>query len=186
MKKNLCLGFLLVFVLLGSQTLPQERGMILKDENISVQEIEPFLYCCLSHKGPFTDMQDVIGQLMAAMHNQNIYPTGPLLGIYYDSPDKVKPEDLQWEVGFPVTVQVLPQPPLAKKQWIFKTVVSTVHVGPYEKVGDTIGKMLEWMKHAKYVPAGPFLERYMDMDPSQLKPEDLKTEIWIPCQKSAE
>jgi DNA gyrase inhibitor GyrI len=184
MNLKLSLALLLVCMSLGSQTTGQQDKMLLKDEDITLQEVEPFLYCCLPHKGPMTDIKDVIGQLMSAMHSQNIYPAGPMLGVYYDSPDKVKAEDLKWDVGFPITVQVLPQAPLMKKQWIFKTVVAAVHVGPYEKGGEAIEKMLKWMEHAKYVPAGPILEKYLDMDPSQVKPEELRTEIWIPCQKS--
>jgi predicted transcriptional regulator YdeE len=44
-------------------------------------------------------------------------------------------------------------------------------------------KILDWMDANGYVQAGPIMERYLDMNPSELKPEDLKTEIWIPVEK---
>jgi effector-binding domain-containing protein len=151
--------------------------------SIAVQQVEPFAYVCLEQKGPFEKMEDAIGSLLQEMRAQNVVPAGPLIGVYFNSPDQVKPEDLKWEVGFPVTSQALIQPPLQKKEWNFTQVVVSLHQGPYEKVGETIQKMMEWMETNGYFPAGPFMERYLDMNPDELKPEELKTEVWIPCQK---
>lgn len=155
----------------------------LSSESITVQQVEAFAYVCTQQKGPFDKIQEAIGGLMQEMRAQNVIPAGPMIGIYFNSPAQVKPEDLQWEIGFPVTSQALVQPPLEKKEWNFTQVVVSLHQGPYEKTGETIQKMIEWMEANGYVPAGPFLERYMDMNPEELKPEELKTEVWIPCQK---
>lgn len=152
-------------------------------EAISLQEISPFTYCCIPHKGPYTEIQEVIGGLVQSLRGQNISFTGPLVGIYYNSPAEVKPEELQWEVGFPVTPQASVQAPLEIKQWNFTTVATALHKGPYETVVQTIFKILEWMKTNACVPAGPVMERYLDMDPSSVKPEELRTEVWIPCKK---
>ena len=155
----------------------------LNQSAIELKEVTPFIYCSIRHKGPYSDIETIIRQLMMASRNQNIFPAGPLIGVYYNTPDQVKPANLEWEIGFPITPQVLPQPPLEKKQWNFTLVVSTVHVGPYEKTGETIAKMQEWMKANNLAPSGPLLERYLTMPTPETKPENLKTEIWIPCQK---
>ena len=155
-------------------------------EAITVQQVEAFAYVYLPQKGPFDKMQEAIGSLLQEMRAQNVIPGGPMIGVYINSPAQVKPEDLQWEIGFPVTSQALIQPPLEKKEWNFTQVVASLHQGPYDKAGETIQKMLEWMDANGYFPAGPLLERYMDMNPEELKPEELKTEIWIPCQKKTE
>jgi len=153
------------------------------EEAVSVIEVTPFAYVCISHKGPFTEINDVIGQLILSSQSQNIYPGGSLFGIYYNSPDEVKPEELQWEVGFPVTPQVMPQSPLEKKQWSFTQVAAATHTGPYEKTGETIAKIYEWMEANGYAQAGPLMERYLTMPTPDIKPEDMKSEIWIPCEK---
>jgi effector-binding domain-containing protein len=152
-------------------------------ESFTVQQTEAFAYVCLPQKGSFDKIGEAIGGLMQEMQAQNIVPAGPMIGIYFNSPEQVKPEDLQWEIGFPVTAQALIQPPLQKKEWNYTQVVVGLHQGPYEKTGETIEKMMEWMEANGYVPAGAVLERYQDMNPDELKPEELKTEIWIPCQK---
>ena len=166
-----------IFVLAGVSQKPAS-----KEETVSVQEVTPFVYVCISHKGPFSEIENVIGQLMMSCQNQNIYPGGPMIGVYYNSPDEVKPEDLQWEIGFPVTPQVMPQSPLEKKQWNFTQVATATHAGPYEKTGETIAKVYEWLEANGYTQAGPLLERYLTMPTPDTKPEDMKTEIWIPCE----
>lgn len=153
-------------------------------DSFSVQEITPFTYVCIPHEGSFADMEKIVGRLASAMLGQNIRMTGTLLGIYYNSPETAQPEDLIWEVGFPVDAEATSQSPLEKKQWDFTTVVVGLHIGPTSESGRTINRMREWMKANSYVADGPVLERYLDMDPSRLTPGGLRTEIWIPCRKS--
>lgn len=183
MKKIITLSFL--FLVISSLTLsasnlekPFDAG------TVSVKEILPFTYCCIHHKGPFTDIEKVIGTLIEAMRNQNIFPTGPMIGIYYNTPEEVNPEELEWDIGFPITPQNRVQAPLEKKQWSFTTVASALHTGPYEKTAESLPKIFEWMQKNNYIPLGPVVERYLDQNPSQIKPEELRTEIWIPCKKT--
>jgi len=183
-KRSLAIGL----ATLCAFMVPVSAGhrSVLGGDAIAVQQIEPFAYVCLQQKGTFDKMQDAIGSLLQEMSAQNIVPAGPLMGVYFNSPEQVNPEDLQWEIGFPVTAQVLILQPLQKKEWNFTQAVVSLHQGPYEKAGETIQKMIEWMEVNGYVPAGPFLERYLDMNPEELRPEELKTEILIPCQKKTE
>ena len=182
-KRLLAIGLASVCVL--SILVSAERRAAFGGDAITVQQVEAFAYVYLQQKGPFDKIQEAIGSLIQEMKAQNVVPGGALIGIYFNSPDQVKPEDLQWEIGFPVTSQALIQPPLQKKEWNFIQVVVSLHQGPYEKTGETIQKMMEWMEANGYAPAGPFLERYLDMNPEELKPEELKTEVWIPCQKKS-
>ncbi len=107
-------------------------------QSFAVQQTEAFAYVCLPQKGSFEKIGEAIGSLMQEMQAQNVVPAGPMVGLYFNSPDQVKPEDLQWEIGFPVTAQALIQPPLQKKEWNYTQVVAGLHQGPYEKTGETI------------------------------------------------
>jgi effector-binding domain-containing protein len=152
---------------------------------VTVKEVEPFPYCAVVHKGPITDMAAVIGQLIGAMQTQSLFPQirGPMIGVYYNSPAEAMAEELSWEVGFIITAQAAPQPPLVKKTWEHRTVAIALHVGPYDKAGGTIDAIMAWLAAHGYEAAGPLLERYLDMNPAAVKPEDLRTEIWVPCRK---
>jgi effector-binding domain-containing protein len=152
---------------------------------VTVKDIEPFPYCAIAHKGPYSDIGAVIGQLIGAMQAQALFPQvrGVMIGVYYNSPGDTKPADLSWEVGFVVSAQAAPQPPLLKKVWEHKTVAVAMHVGPYDKTGAAIEKITAWLAAHGYKAGGPILERYFDQNPMAVKPEDLRTEIWIPCVK---
>lgn len=182
MKKNIMivsLGFASCLTALSSFSWAD----LVQSGDVTIQKSEPFVYVCLEMKGSFEGIQDAIGRLVQEMQAQNLVPAGPLLGIYYNSPEEVSEQNLEWEVGFPVTAQALVQGPLMKKEWSYPESVVCLHRGAYENTGETISKMLDWMEENGYRPAGPFLERYLDMNPEELKPDELKTEVWIPCQK---
>jgi effector-binding domain-containing protein len=151
--------------------------------DVSVQKVEPFAYFCMRVKGSYSQIQEAVGRLMQEVQAQNAMPTGPLMGIYYNDPAKVDSRDLEWEIGFPFSPSHIIQTPLVVKEWNFSQVAQCLHKGPYADLGKTVAKVLEWMNANGYVPAGPVLERYLDMNPAELNPQDLKTEIWIPCQK---
>ncbi len=156
-----------------------------QDIVVTVKDVEPFPYCAIAHKGPYLDMTAVIGELIAAMQAQGLFPQvrGPMVGVYYNSPANTKTEDLSWEAGFVIAAQATPQPPLMKKVWEHKTVAVALHVGPYEKGGATVEKIMAWLAAQGYETDGPVLERYLDMNPMAVKPEELRTEIWVPCGK---
>ncbi|MGD8535584.1 MAG: GyrI-like domain-containing protein, partial [Candidatus Aminicenantes bacterium] len=182
MKKNI-LVFLLVFFFINLVSLATApKGNPFQD-SFSIEEIAPFSYVCISHKGPLSDMEKVVGTLLSSMKSQNIRMTGTLFGVYYNSPQTVRPEELIWEVGFPVDPGAIPQRPLEKKLWNYTNVLVGLHVGPYGQRSQTIDRMREWMRVNNYVADGPVLERYLDMDPSMLLPAGLRTEIWIPCRE---
>ncbi len=150
------------------------------EEEITVKEVIAFTYVCYPHKGSFADMPEVIGMMWQHTRRQNIFPSlGPLIGVYYSTPDLVAAEELEWEIGFPITPQTLVQAPLEKKQWIFTTVISTIHTGPEETIGETYTRLKEWMENNNYLHAGPILHRYLS-DPSQVGPEAQRIEIWVP------
>ncbi len=182
MKKSalfIALAFICAF-----STLALARGSNqVQSGAVAIQTVDPFVYFCIEYKGTFTQIQEAIARMSEEARRQNAAPSGPLMGIYYNSPEEVSAQDLQWEVGFPVTPQTLIQPPLVKKEWSYTQVAVCLHQGAYEDTSDTIYKMLEWMDNNGYRSAGPIMERYLDMNPAELRPDQRKTEIWIPCQK---
>ena len=184
MKKTISVLALLLFLSAASASpITGKTEKTPEPETISLKEIAAFSYCCIPHKGPFTEIENIIEKLMGAIQEQKVRPAGMMMGIYYNNPEIVKPEDLEWEVGFPVAATITVQKPLEKKQWEHTLIVSAIHTGPYEQTGQTILKMGEWMQENKLVQSGPVMERYLTMPGPNTKPEDMKSELWIPCMK---
>ncbi len=174
----------ILFVVFGATsflTSPQTP----RPGEIIIKEVEPFSYFSLRQKGSFTLVEATVNQLIETARSQNVYPAGPLIAIFYSSPEEDKQEEMEWEVGFPVTPHALVQAPLEKKTWAFSPVAASLHVGTYDSTGETIQKILDWMAEKGYVQAGPILETYLDLGPSRTRPGELRTEIWIPCKKQA-
>ncbi len=160
-------------------------GQGLQDEPVpSLKSVEPFAYCALERTGALSKMSAAVGQLIEEMQGQNLFSAirGPMVAVYPLPPWPEDPGDMAWEIGFIVTAQTEPLAPLIKKVWDHPTVASVVHVGPYEKSGETIDRLLAWMKAGGYVVDGPLMERYLN-NPTQVAPEKLRTEIWVPCRK---
>lgn len=190
MEKRKIKFFVSVFILVsifglnlvGASSTP-DLPALLPPGQIEIRTIEPFAYCCLSRQGSFSEIESIIGELMQHMQNQNILPAGAMIGVYYGGPELTDPEKMAWEIGFPISEQIQVLAPLEKKVWSFTTVAVGVHQGPYEKIGETILKMQEWLEANGYDQSGPILERYLDPDPARVSASGLKTEIWITCRK---
>jgi len=182
MKKGI---LLLIIFFIASSTTPAFFNPInsTQDKNIILNEVNPFTYCCIRHKGPYSEMENIISTLMYSMQRQNITPQGPMITIYYNNPADVLPNALEWEIGFPVTPQTFAQTPLEKKQWNYRLVAVAMHIGPYEKSNQTITEIMDWIENNNYIQDGPILGKYLNMPSSTTKPEDIRTEIWIPCEK---
>ncbi len=58
--------------------------------------------------------------------------------------------------------------------------VSTIHIGPYEKLKDTWNALSDWMKKSKYYPAGPGREIYISGPPQESDPAKFRTELLWP------
>lgn len=180
--RRLVLFVLCVFIITVGYT-GNLRGVHSLESQVALKEVQPFSYCCIPYKGPYTQIPNAIPALLDAMRMQNIHPAGQMISVFYNSPEEVTPEELEWEVGFPVMSQIaLTREPLLKKQWLYKQVVSSIHVGPYQNVGETYEQMLEWITANNYIPDGPVLERYLTMPTPDTNPEDYRTELWIPIK----
>ncbi|MBN1271842.1 MAG: GyrI-like domain-containing protein [Candidatus Aminicenantes bacterium] len=182
MKKYAVLTALFLFLCATAPGIPNTQEEV-RQGSVITKEVVPFIYVCVHRTGSFTQIQDAISQLMQELQNQNLSPMGGMLGIYYFNPQEEDPGDLEWDVGFPIPVQALVQMPLQKKQWTYTEVAATLHVGAYEQTASTYEKIFDWMDKNNLEQAGPIVELYLDMDPGSVRPENLKTEIWIPYRK---
>ena len=150
---------------------------------VSVKTVEPFVYVCISHTGPLTAIQDVVGNLFLYMQQQEVTPMGEMIGVYHTDPSKGEPEKQQWEIGFPVSEHAFPLQPLQRKEWVFTEVATAIHTGTPDMTGETVAKINEWLEVNGYEVAGPVLEQYSNFDPRNPNKTSLQIEIWVACRK---
>ncbi len=153
-------------------------------EKFPVIDVDSFDYVCIEMVGSYDKHGEAIAKLQQAIKEQGIEPTGPMFGIYYNSPDDASQDMLEWEIGYPASLDAEPSAPLVAKRWDYTEVVSTVYKGPYQSTSKTYSKMFAFIGTLDdREPAGPTLERFLDEDPDMVEPDDLQTEIWIPIEQ---
>jgi effector-binding domain-containing protein len=175
------MAVLFTCLILGSSTLTLSD--LDQRIRVAVKELEPFSYCCVSHKGAFGDMGSVLNDLIAIMQSQRLTPSGDLIAVYHINPTQGIAENVEYEVGFPITAQLFPQPPLQKKEWNHVMVAAAEHRGTYDTTDDTIDQILDWMEANRYTQDGPILGRFLVIPTHDVSPANLRTEIWIPIKK---
>lgn len=150
---------------------------------VTTKEITPFSYVSVRHQGPLSNFGTSVDILMGNMARQNIAPAGTMFAIMHKIPEEGQEMTLDWEVSFPVTAQVYPQPPLTKGVWDHTFVASANHTGPAETIGDVVDEIVEWIDQNGYKRAGPVLALFQNIGDPDTIPSRLQTEIWVAINK---
>ena len=143
---------------------------------------ENFTYAALECLGPYTQIPQKMGELMAEMQKQGLEMLGGPSAIYYNAPDQVKPEELRWDILVPMHALEKVAAPLKKGEYKFATVADMIYKGPYDSLGSAYPALMQFIAKSGYTVCGPVCETYMD-DPMLVKPEDCRTLIVVPVQK---
>jgi effector-binding domain-containing protein len=169
------MGYGIVFLCLVSGLFAQQEPRIRESG-------ENFTYAALECLGPYTQMTQKLGELMAEFQKQKLEMLGGPAAIYYNSPAQVKPEELKWDVCVPLNALEKVAPPLKKGEYKYPLVADFMYKGPYASVGSAYPALMQFIANNGYTVCGPVCETYMD-DPASVKPEDCRTLIVVPIKK---
>jgi len=150
---------------------------------VSLRKIEPFTYTSIRRQGALSELETGARILMTNIGSQSIAPAGTMFAVFHKIPEEGQGGNIDWEIGFPITAQVLPQPPLTKGQWNYPTVASTNHTGPIETISDPIDEIREWLDENGYIQDGPVIVVFLNIGEEDLIPSRLQTEIMIACKE---
>jgi len=119
------------------------------------------------------------GEILGLIGSAGIRPAGPPFAIYHD-PD-FKEEDVDLEVGFPVTEPVASAGRVVGRVLAGGPVASAIHVGPYDQVGPAYRAIAEWVQEHGHEMAGPPREVYL-VGVGMAEPAEYRTEIVFPIR----
>lgn len=151
-------------------------------QDVQVKDQPPFTYAYLDCAGSFQQIPAKIMEFMGTFFKQGLKPAGNLFAMYFNSPDQVPESNLKWLIGMPIAPGAAPVDPLKKGEFKHPKVAVCLHVGPYDKIGETYTKLMAFIDQNGWKPIGPGLEKYLD-NPQTVAPEKLRTEIWMPVEK---
>ncbi len=171
MKKAFVL--LLVIAACGALALGQE---------VRIKDQKPFFYAYLECTGPYSQMQTKIGEFLEEYFGQGLGPFTGLIALYLNAPGQVPEAELKWRIGIPIAKEAQPVAPLQKDVFDHPQVAFALHVGPYEKIGETYAKISAFIDQNGWRMSGPAMEMYLD-NPEETPADKLRTEISIPVVK---
>jgi len=154
--------------------------------DIVLVEIEPFSYAAVEMTGSYEQHADAFMKLYGAAGQQGLPMTEAPFGIYWNSPDDTAEEELKWEIGMPLPGDKKLEAPIIMKKWEYTTVVQRDFEGAIDsdEMRGVYYAMFEWMEKNGYEPAGPMMEKFLNMPSANEKGEMIgKVQILIPVQK---
>ena len=175
MKRNLlCLITLtFAFVLRGQEQQQPE-----------IKDGTAFQYMYMDFSGPHYLIPEKIPAFFQEIRNQKLVNiiSGDLFCIYFDFQAQVAGVDTVWGLGFKMAGDTTMQLPLKKANYQYDKLARMIHVGPYEMVDLTYSKMIPYIEQNGMEVIGPPIETWLDEDPSQVDPANLRTEVIIPVR----
>lgn len=172
-----CLAIVL-FVACGGKPAPAENPVV-PGFQAAVETLDSMYVASLAKVGPYTGAGGAIGELMAWIGKNKVVPVGAPFGVYHDDPAKVDPDSTKYEVCIPVPAQTKGDKTVKVVNLEPALVATAIHVGPYDKVAETYGKLMGWVTANKFCVNGPPREYYLN-EPAKVPAESLQTKIAIP------
>jgi len=120
-----------------------------------------------------TSLGAALEEVAAALTHQGLAPAGPPFARYlFHSPERV-----EFEAGFPVLGPFQDDARVHRVELPAVTVAVGWHLGPYEGLGRTYGRMEAWITAHGRHPAGPPIETYWSDPEREPDPATWRTEI---------
>ena len=153
---------------------------------IETKTVEAMIVLSLSFTGPYDQTGSKLDELIAWVLRAGHPYSGPPIGIYYDDPNKVSPDQLRAEVVVPVEEQCKEGDGITRKELPGCLVASAVHQGPYAKVGPVYGEIFSWIAENgyRYLDEMGTREVFLKVSGEVDGPKQFMTEIQVPIEKA--
>jgi AraC family transcriptional regulator len=152
------------------------------EQQVTIKEGQQYTLAIQESNGSYLKMTQKVTEFINEFFKQGLTPTGPLYGIYFNSPENIEVEEIRWAIGFPIDKDTAVKEPLKKMDLSYPKAAVYLHVGPYDKLPESYKKVFQYIKDNGYKIVYPVFEKYLD-DPMLVKPDKLRTEICVPVTK---
>lgn len=120
-------------------------------------------------------MAEAFPKIYHAVVAAGVEPTGMPLARYFDFDEAAT----TFECAIPVPGPFTPANEVQPSTVGGGEAAFTVHVGPYDTIGQTWEALVAWVAAEGRRPAGPTWEIYVD-DPQETPETELRTELYVP------
>lgn len=126
---------------------------------------------------PRHEIQLVMGPAMQEVINVVTAQDAGIAGPLYSHHFRMDPGIFDFEVGVPVERPVTASGRVLAGELPAATVARTVYAGPYEKLGEAWGELMQWIAGAGHEPAPGLWECYLSGPESSPDPAQWRTEL---------
>jgi AraC family transcriptional regulator len=164
-----------------SRFVPRDSGG--QSMQVEITEIPALRVASVRHIGPYNQISKAFERLgqLAAPAGLICTPEVAMVGLYYDDPESVPPDQLRADAGLVVATDAKLPTGLDEQQLAAGRYAKTIHRGSYEQLGDTWARFLgEWLPASgNRLGDGPSFEIYRNT-PMDVPQDQLVTEIYAP------
>jgi AraC family transcriptional regulator len=161
--------------------IPRDSGGEMMD--VTVKTMPELRLAAVRHVGPYNQIPHAFERLGAIASTAGLPHRADtkMIAIYHDDPESVPQDELRSDAAITVPENAPLPPGLAEEHLPAGRYASTVHVGPYEQLGDAWARFMgEWLPASGHrLGPGASYEVY-ENDPRQVPKEQLRTEMLIP------
>ncbi|MAU02031.1 MAG: AraC family transcriptional regulator [Anaerolineaceae bacterium] len=173
--------------LLDTAVFRQNRRREQKMLKSKIVHLEPKTVLFVRKTGPYSEASTAaFGALMPfAYSHKLIGKETQMIGISHDSPDITDADKLRYDACITLNQSVQPQGEFSLQTIVGGRYAIFVHKGPYENFDETYRLIFgQWLaRSGEQLRDDPIFERYLNRDPRRTKPENLRTEIYVPLKE---
>lgn len=138
----------------------------------------------IPYMGSYDKIPELMGEVAQWLIDKGLKMTGLVYGTYFNTPEEVSEDKLQYEIGFGFEgkITTMQEGKIGIKEIPEHTVLAAMHKGPYTEVGPVIHAVIDYAVKNDYDIVGPISEAYFN-DPLVTPEEELLTEVRIPVIK---
>lgn len=159
--------------------LNENRGEIMSSYEVEKKKTEKKLIISTKYVGKYEDCGKYMGLLYKTAKQ---HAKGAPINLYYDSEYK---ENASIEVCVPVTKEIKVKNDVLFRELPAINGISTIHIGPYDKVGNAYQALNDYAKAEGFELGLPLRETYLK-GPGMLfrgNPNKYRTEVFMPIKK---
>jgi len=150
---------------------------------VVIEQMPALRVAGVPHTGPYNQISLAFGQLGAIAGPAGLFkqPGAAMIALYHDDPDTVPQDQLRSDAAIVVPDDATLPAGLVEQRLAGGPYARTLHVGPYETLGDAWARFMgEWLPASGHrVGAGASYEIYRN-DPRTTPKEELRTDLYIP------
>lgn len=149
---------------------------------IKEKRIEEAKVAYMPYMGSYAKIPELRQEVTQWLMDKDLKMTGLVYGTYFNSPEEVSEDKLQYEIGLGFEGVAEPEGKIGIKEIPEHTVLTAMHQGAYTDIGPAIHAVIDYAVKNDYDIVGPISEAYFN-DPMVTPEEELLTEVRIPVIK---